>query len=224
MLSQTGKVQLTFFVKFCRVAPLDNVCPSPPEVTLLGTNCTVFVLHRVQALWSPSLNCFAISSISRTCSTSVLPRDSVCWLSSVHQVLLAPGASSVQGKTRFMWFYNHRSHEIDALQLFMRKKNKWIAPRNPHSDVHNSPQPGNLKYWLPACRVQFQIHSLGHRLCWLVLRQPDTFGKGELSWEIVPTRLVCGQACGMFSWLMIYVGGLIPLWAASPQVLLSWIL
>lgn len=44
------------------------------------------------------------------------------------------------------------------------------------------------------------------QLCWLVLSQLDTsegrFGRENLHWENAPTRLVCGQFCGVLSWLV----------------------
>jgi hypothetical protein len=72
----------------------------------------------------------------------------------------------------------------------------------------NPPKWTNPLWWLVFCHL---ATCQGH------------LGRGNFNWEKCPISLACGQACEMFSWLMIAVRGASLLWSVPTLEMWSWV-
>ena len=93
-----------------------------------------------------------------------------------------------------------------------------------------------LGTWWSGVQGQPQLHSKlmstnppkwTNPLWWLVFCHLATcqghLGRGNFNWEKCPISLACGQACEMFSWLMIAVRGASLLWSVPTLEMWSWV-
>lgn len=90
-----------------------------------------------------------------------------------------------------------------------------------------------LVSWVLVCKVCTAVASQSSFLnlvnlfkqflcCWFLSTWHSWrhLGRRDLNWESVPTRLACGLACELSSWLMGEVGGPSSLWAEQT---LRWV-